>query len=201
MRRRPRRPRRRWPGRRPAVVGGRAGVPPAIRHALQRARRLLDAGREVEAAAIYERLASRAYDRNRLRPGVQMDLEAARAWLRAERLDAAQARALHALDALLDRDRLPGLVVPIAARIADAMEAQGDPDAAAAFREQVEARLAAHEISLDETGGASGHASERRGRLPDQCPSCYAPLRTDEVTWLESDRAQCSYCGSVVLTE
>jgi len=101
----------------------------------------------------------------------------------------------------LERDRLPGLVMPIVARIADAMEAQGDPDAAAAFREQVDARLAAYEIGLVETGGASGRASERRGRLPDQCSSCYAPLRTDEVEWLEADRAQCSYCGNVVLTE
>lgn len=199
--RRPRRARRRWPGRRRSLAGRRTAVPPQVRRALQRAQRMLDTGRCAEAAAIYERLADRAYAGERLRAGVQMDLEATRAWLRAERLEAAQVRALHALDALLARDRLPGLVMPIVERIADAMEAKGNPEAASDFREQVNARLEAHETSLGDALGAPGRVSGHRGRLPDQCPSCYAPLRTDEVEWLEPDRAQCSYCGNVVLTE
>ncbi len=201
MRRRPRRPGRRWPGRRPPLAGRRMSVPPQVRHALQRASRMLNDGRCAEAAAIYERLADRAYAGERLRAGVQMDLEATRAWLRAEQLETAQARALHALDALLARGRLPGLVMPIVARIADAMEAQGDAEAAAKFRQQVDIRLEAHETRPDGVMGEPGRHSGHRGRLPDQCPSCYAPLRTDEVKWLEPDRAQCLYCGNVVLTE
>jgi len=49
--------------------------------------------------------------------------------------------------------------------------------------------------------GGQGAALQSRGRLPAQCPTCYAPLRTDEVEWVEADRVVCTYCGSVVLTE
>ena len=136
-----------------------------------------------------------------MRAGVQMDLEATRAWLRAENFRAAQGRALHALDALLDRGQLPRVVMPIVERIASAVEAQGRSEEAAEFRAQVDARLEAHQADLDTIGNGSGRSERRRGRLPDQCPSCYAPLRSDEVEWLESDRVQCSYCGNVVLTE
>jgi hypothetical protein len=176
-------------------------VPPRVRRALQRARRRLDTGQYEDAAAIYGRLADRAYERDRMRAGVQMDLEATRAWLRAENLTAAQGRALHALDALLDRGRLPRVVMPIVERIASAMEAQGRPEDAAGFRARVDARLEAHQAGLDTIGDGSGRSERRRGRLPDRCPSCYAPLHSDDVEWLEPDRVQCSYCGNVVLTE
>jgi hypothetical protein len=158
-------------------------------------------GHCVEAATIYERLADRAYAGDRLRAGVQMDLEATRAWLRAERLASAQTRVLHALDALLARGHLPDVVVPVVARIERVMTERGEIEAAADFRDTVRKRLENHEASFDDLMDGSDRQTRRRGRLPDQCPSCYAPLRMDEVTWLESDRAQCSYCGSVVLTE
>ncbi|HEY5731279.1 MAG TPA: hypothetical protein VIS72_14605 [Anaerolineales bacterium] len=32
--------------------------------------------------------------------------------------------------------------------------------------------------------------------LPTHCPSCGAPLRPDEVEWLDEVTAECGYCGS-----
>ena len=201
MRRRPGLWGRRRPGRRLPGTRRRATVPPQVRLALQRARRMVESGRSDEAAAIYERLADRAYEDDRLRAAVQMDLEATRAWLQAAQLVGAQKRALHALDALLDRGRMPQLVMPVVERIAHAIEAQGSPEDAADFRAQVDARLKAHEAILEDGEGVAGRPGSHRGRLPEQCPTCYAPLRSDEVEWLEPDRAQCAYCGAVVLTE
>ncbi len=34
--------------------------------------------------------------------------------------------------------------------------------------------------------------------LPTHCPSCGAPLRPDEVEWLDDVTAECGYCGSPV---
>lgn len=34
--------------------------------------------------------------------------------------------------------------------------------------------------------------------LPSQCPSCAAPLRPDDVEWLDKETAECGYCGNVV---
>jgi hypothetical protein len=36
----------------------------------------------------------------------------------------------------------------------------------------------------------------KRPVLPTHCPSCGAPLRPDEVEWLDNVTAECGYCGS-----
>lgn len=38
----------------------------------------------------------------------------------------------------------------------------------------------------------------KRPALPTHCPSCGAPLRPDEVEWLDESTAECGYCGSPV---
>jgi len=35
-------------------------------------------------------------------------------------------------------------------------------------------------------------------RLPASCPFCGAPLRSDQVEWIDERRARCAYCGSPV---
>lgn len=44
-------------------------------------------------------------------------------------------------------------------------------------------------------------ASARRPVLPTHCPACGAPLRPDEVEWLDEVTAGCGYCGSPVRDE
>jgi hypothetical protein len=34
--------------------------------------------------------------------------------------------------------------------------------------------------------------------LPTHCPGCGAPLRVDEIEWLDPQTAECAYCGSPV---
>ena len=41
----------------------------------------------------------------------------------------------------------------------------------------------------------------RRPILPTHCPSCGAPLRPDEVDWLDEVTAECGFCGSLVREE
>jgi hypothetical protein len=38
----------------------------------------------------------------------------------------------------------------------------------------------------------------KRPSIPTHCPSCGAPLRPDEVDWLDDVTAECGYCGSPV---
>lgn len=40
-----------------------------------------------------------------------------------------------------------------------------------------------------------------RGRLPGRCPQCGAPLRSDQVEWVDAQSAECPYCGGVVGTD
>jgi hypothetical protein len=37
--------------------------------------------------------------------------------------------------------------------------------------------------------------------LPDSCPHCGGALNADELEWLDTQRAECTYCGMVVQTE
>jgi len=42
----------------------------------------------------------------------------------------------------------------------------------------------------------SAEPETNRPALPAHCPSCGAPLRPDEVEWLDDITAECGYCGS-----
>ncbi len=43
--------------------------------------------------------------------------------------------------------------------------------------------------------------THKKAVLPTHCPSCGAPLRPDEVDWLDEVTAECGYCGSPVREE
>ena len=45
---------------------------------------------------------------------------------------------------------------------------------------------------------APGPAPAHNVRLPAACPQCGAPLRSDEVEWIDTMSAECNYCGAVV---
>ncbi|MFP4345659.1 MAG: hypothetical protein ACLFU8_13275 [Anaerolineales bacterium] len=187
MRRSPFRPGPRRP------LGSRGGrrLPPVVRRALVNAQRLLDLGQHAQAAAVYDRLATEAYARGRVRAGVQMDLEAGRAYLRADLVDQAQARARRAVERSGELGHA-GLVRSLVEGIVRRLEARGDSTAAQSFRAEMEARW--------ETESPPPTAAQARtARLPAHCPACRAPLRLDEVEWSAEDRATCPFCGSVVV--
>jgi len=45
---------------------------------------------------------------------------------------------------------------------------------------------------------ASGSTPAKQPLLPTHCPGCGAPVRPDEVEWLDSSTAECAFCGSPV---
>ena len=47
----------------------------------------------------------------------------------------------------------------------------------------------------------SDDRAQRKVVLPTHCPSCGAPLRPDEIDWLDEVTAECGYCGSPVREE
>jgi hypothetical protein len=38
-------------------------------------------------------------------------------------------------------------------------------------------------------------------RLPSTCSQCGAPVRGDEIEWINQYSAECIYCGSIIQTE
>ena len=43
---------------------------------------------------------------------------------------------------------------------------------------------------------AGGSMESKRPALPTHCPGCGAPVRPDEVEWLDDLTAECAFCGS-----
>ena len=46
--------------------------------------------------------------------------------------------------------------------------------------------------------GARTKVTLPQAALPFKCPGCNAPLRADEVEWIDAQSAACAYCGSIV---
>lgn len=196
MQRRPFRPRPVPPRRRPRRH--RRPVVSRSQRMLVRAQRYVEQEKYLQAAEIYDRLAQGAYARARVRPGIHMDLEAARCYLQGADLDAAKARVLRAGR----RGKALGLVYPrrgqaLLEQVAQRLEATGRAADAAQLRTEAAALLgdawAEREVDSDQRS--------LKRTLPGSCPACSAPLHPDSLTWVAEDRVTCPYCGSVVIAE
>ena len=44
-------------------------------------------------------------------------------------------------------------------------------------------------------------ADGQRGKLPALCDQCGAPVRSDEVEWIDGFSAECDFCGAILQTE
>jgi hypothetical protein len=69
-----------------------------------------------------------------------------------------------------------------------ALKGQGFYDLAISLRAEV--------VAL--AGGTPPAPKTGQGALPSRCPSCYGPVHSDEVDWLDDRRAACIYCGTIV---
>lgn len=55
-----------------------------------------------------------------------------------------------------------------------------------------------NELLPDMRSDPAEAAPGKRASLPTHCPGCGAPLRPDEVDWMDDATAACAYCGSPV---
>jgi hypothetical protein len=69
------------------------------------------------------------------------------------------------------------------------MQARGMHNAIGTLRAEFDGKVAAR---------ADQAAPVPNLRLPPACPQCGAPVRSDEVEWIDSHSVECNYCGAVV---
>lgn len=190
---------RRRPFRRPARFRRRpprTAVPPRLRRALVRANRLMADGRFDEAAGIFGRLSEEAKRRGMLGRAADLALQASRAHLAADGVDAALERAKEGLRLLVQGGRT-GRVPLLLSKMTAALRERGY-DAQADHLEQEAARaLGEAGLSLEDARGQAPRMPARRGTLPAKCSGCGAPLVPDEVEWHDPQTAECPYCGTL----
>lgn len=171
---------------RPPGRGFARAVPPLLR----RGNQLMEAGDFLGAASAFEQLARAAEARGGTRAPF-FYLQCGRAQLAAGQ----KAEAVQSLERGLGIFSARGQTVKLAF-VADRLVAdlgrRGLTEEARLIAAYLKGLLPNY-VPGSSVSGVSAHPV-----LPTHCPGCGAPVRPDEVEWLDDATAQCAYCGTPV---
>jgi hypothetical protein len=160
-------------------------VPPV----LQEANFAFDKGDYGRAAELYERIAQVADARGGPRAPI-LHLQAGRSRIYAGQTALGMPSLQRGLELFTQRGQLQKLQ-NAGSRVVMELKERGLTKEAA----EIEAMLKGVVPSMPM---AAEPAPAKKPVLPTHCPSCGAPLRPDEVEWLDDVTAECGYCGSPV---
>jgi len=172
-----------------AARGAGILIPPL----LIRSNELLASGNFAQAADALEELAGAAQARGGPR-AARFFLEAGRARVYAGQSEAGLGLLKLGLQMLSESGRQHRLA-RVGQRILVELAGHGLTSEA----EKMRAFLA--ELGLGPGPLTGQEATPARPPLPTHCPGCGAPVRSDEVEWLDAVTAECDYCGSPVRTQ
>jgi hypothetical protein len=161
-------------------------IPPLLR----RANQLMAAGQYAEAASALEQLARAAEARGGPRAPF-LHIQAGRARAMAGQPEQALEGLERGLGLLAARGQTEKLR-NFGGRVVAELNQRGHATQASQLSDYL------GELSPDYEAGVSSPGSPRPPLLPTHCPGCGAPVRPDEVEWLDTVTAECAYCGSPV---
>lgn len=179
---------RRRPFRHPFRRGGPRRVPPELR----RANELMEAGHHAQAAEAFEKIARRADARRRSR-APHFHLRAGRAYILAGNIENGMPHIKKALASFAAKGQWEPLQ-RFGQRTVDEVNELG-------YTAQAQEIADYLSRNLPEKGAQRQAASPKNATLPTHCPGCGAPLRADEVDWIDKLTAECIYCSSPVRGE
>ncbi len=182
----------------------RRGSAPDIPPLLQRANQMLSAGNYAEAASAFEQLARAAEARGGPRAPF-FYLQAGRSRVMAGQT----AGGVEYLERGLGLFAMRGQQFKasnIGARIINELNARGLKKDAQRITEYLKELMpgAGEEIASSGRTPSPQRTADLRSQrqdLPTHCPGCGAPVRPDEVEWLDEATAECAFCGSPVRGE
>jgi len=163
--------------------------PPEVPPALQRANTLMAQRNYSEAAAAFEELAAHADSRGGPRAPL-FHLQAGRMYVFAGQGQAGVPHIKRGLEQFAATGRY-GKVQHFGQLAVKELTARG----LTAEAQAIDAYLKA---TLPKLPQEESSVPEKPPVLPTHCPSCGAPVRSDEVDWIDEVTAECLYCGSPV---
>lgn len=172
------------------ILGPRA-IPPM----LLQANRLFQDGIFDQAAMLYVNLAKGAEARNGPR-APRFYLQAGRSFLYAKNIAASKVNTLHGLDLLIAQGNSIE-VSNISTRLISEYGTRGYEEAA----NEIKAWLESRNIIADQAPRVNSEEERQNKILPVRCPNCGAPVRSDEITWIDELTAECNFCGGMIRLE
>jgi hypothetical protein len=168
-------------------------VPPAAEAEMGHVSRLLLNGRYGAAANLLEEMARRAALMDSPGAAAELHARAAHCFVSAGMEPAALGAARAALRLFTDlgmTERYARFLENMTRR----MRTRNMPDSAGALLSLYgDQPLPVERSTAQPEGEKPAHP-----RLPPACPQCGAPLKPDEVGWIDANSAECAYCGGMV---
>ncbi len=164
-------------------------IPPLLQHANQ----WMAAGNYAQAAGAFEQLARAAEARGGPRAPF-FYIQAGRARMMAGQTAGGLEYLERGLGLFAARGQA-GRVMNVGQRIAGELNQRGLSKEAKQIADYIKSLLP------DFKPGGMEAAPAKRPPLPTHCPGCGAPMRPDEIEWLDDATAECAYCGSSVRGE
>jgi len=181
--------------RRPGMrFAGAQALGPIEMAQLQNANRLMTASQPQNAAPIYLRLARELQSTQHPRKAAGMHAMASHAFADAKDETQALQQAQVALRFFL-RLQMIQRAAQFYGNILNKFNKNGMSSSATALENEFSNAIA--KIPAFPAGGPQ----QQPLHLPTSCPKCGAPLRSDEVEWVDATTASCSFCGSIVAKE
>lgn len=171
----------------------RAVLSPAQLEIALKANQLLSRGKFEEAAPLFANLAQDLENTQHPRRAANLHAQAAHAYADAQNEASSLAQARKALALFIQYqmlERTPRFYANITRKLVQ----RGMPGAAEALHKEYGTVVSP--LLVTQPLEASG----RRGSLPPTCTQCGAPLRSDEIDWVDDQTVECGYCGALIKT-
>ena len=158
-----------------------------------KANHLLSAGRPSEAAPIFARLAQEMEDSQHPRRAANLHAQAAHAYADSQNGSSALTQARAALS-LFIQYKMVNRAPQFYTNITKKMTQRGMTKEVDLLNHEFDKRVG--ELPAQVSQGRVGvHTT-----LPTACTQCGAPLRRDEVEWVDDQTVECGYCGALIKT-
>ncbi len=160
----------------------------ALENEISRAHRLLGEGQPGQAATLFSQLAAGIDGRGRPRQAGNLHAKAAHAFIESGDARQTLEQARLVLGIFTRFGMLPR-AAQFKARIVQHLREKGMTEEADIFEKETDLPAVPFQA-----------ADRSRARLPADCPKCGAPVRSDEVEWIDATSAECGYCGVTLQT-
>ncbi len=158
-----------------------------------KANRLLSSGHAADAAPLFAKLAQEMEKSNHPRRAANLHAQAAHAYADCQNEQSALAEARGALS-LFIQYQMVERISRFYANITRKMSQKGMSMAAETLHKEFGGLVGPIPASFAPPRGKGN------GTLPPTCTQCGAPLRSDEIDWVDDQTVECGYCGALIKT-